>query len=485
MPFQQPRRPRSHGAHQPSSSRGEPSRGGSTPPVRPLPAKAAAPAPTRPVNLPEAFTALGLLPKLVRALGDEGYEHPTPIQAQAIPAALEGKDVLACAQTGTGKTAGFVLPILQRLSAQPNNGRIRALVLTPTRELAAQIGERAAAYGRHLGLRHTVIYGGVGQQRQEAALRTRVDIVIATPGRLMDLMEQGYVKLGGVESFVLDEADRMLDMGFLPDVRRIVATLPPVRQTLMFSATMPPAIAQLAHSILKDAVRFTIAPTVTTAQTVDQVLYHVNKNDKRALLEELLKGPVMSRAIVFTRTKRGADKLFEQLERGGIDVAVIHGNKSQGARQRALGDFRDGRTRVLIATDIAARGIDVDGISHVVNYDLPDVAESYVHRIGRTGRAGALGSAITLCDNAERHLLADVERFIRQPIPLAPGQVAPSGPIPGAPSRKGGGGGGKQGGGHGAQRRGVGSGGKQQTYAGVRSSSNSGRRRPTGTKSSW
>jgi ATP-dependent RNA helicase RhlE len=252
---------------------------------------------------------------------------------------------------------------------------------------------------------------------------------------LLDLMQQRFVNLSAVEVFVLDEADRMLDMGFLPDVRRIIAALPTVRQTLLFSATMPPAIAGLANGILKNPVRISIAPAVTTAETVDQVLYHVGKAEKRALLERLLQGPEITRALVFTRTKRGADRLFVQLDRDGFDVAVIHGNKSQNARERALGAFRDGRTRVLIATDIAARGIDVDGISHVVNYDLPDVAESYVHRIGRTGRAGALGAAVTFCDGDERSLLVDVERFIRHPIPLAPGQVAPTGPVPSAPGK--------------------------------------------------
>jgi len=357
------------------------------------------------------------------------------VQAQAIPPGLEGRDLLAVAQTGTGKTAAFVLPILQRLSGHPGQGRIRSLVLTPTRELASQIAERAGAYGRHLALRHTVIFGGVGQQRQEQALRGRLDLVVATPGRLLDLMQQRFVNLSAVEVFVLDEADRMLDMGFLPDVRRIIAALPTVRQTLLFSATMPPAIAGLANGILKNPVRISIAPAVTTAETVDQVLYHVGKAEKRALLERLLQGPEITRALVFTRTKRGADRLFVQLDRDGFDVAVMHGNKSQNARERALGAFRDGRTRVLIATDIAARGIDVDGISHVVNYDLPDVAESYVHRIGRTGRAGALGSAVTFCDGDERSLLVDVERFIRHPIPLAPGQVAPTGPVPSAPGK--------------------------------------------------
>jgi len=425
--------------------------------------------PPAPGILPPAFAALGLAPKLLRALGDEGYEHPTPVQAQAIPIGLEGRDLLACAQTGTGKTAAFVLPILQRLSGQPGEGRIRSLVLTPTRELASQIAERATAYGRYLHMRQTVIFGGVGQQPQAQALRGRLDLVVATPGRLIDLMQQRFVNLSGVEIFVLDEADRMLDMGFLPDVRRIIAALPVVRQTLLFSATMPPAISGLANGILRNPTRVSITPAITTAEGVDQVLYHVDKAQKRALLEKLLTGNEITRAIVFTRTKRGADRLFVQLERDGFDVAVIHGNKSQGARERALGGFRSGQTRVLIATDIAARGIDVDGISHVVNFDLPDVAESYVHRIGRTGRAGALGAAITFCDPAERSLLADVERFIRHPIPLAPGQVAPSGPAPSSPSSSRG-------------PAGKGRGGPSHYHSPHRGS---GRRRPAGAKRSW
>jgi ATP-dependent RNA helicase RhlE len=456
-----PRRPRPSGASHSSSHL---SRTSEAAPAR----RASGPARASSDTPPAAFAALGLLPTLVRALGDEGYEHPTPIQAQAIGPALEGSDLLACAQTGTGKTAAFVLPILQRLSGHAGQGRIRSLVLTPTRELASQIAERASAYGHYLQLRQTVIFGGVGQQRQEQALRGRLDLVVATPGRLIDLMQQRFVNLSGVEIFVLDEADRMLDMGFLPDVRRIISALPTVRQTLFFSATMPPAISGLAAGILKNPVRIAIAPAVTTAATVEQVLYHVPKAQKTALLERLLEGPEMTRTIVFTRTKRGADRLFTQLTRGGFDAAVIHGNKSQGARERALGGFRGGHTRVLIATDIAARGIDVDGISHVVNFDLPDVAESYVHRIGRTGRAGASGSAITFCDPAERALLRDVERFIRQPIPLAPGQVAPTGPVP-PPEGRSGGGRPKQGGRPPRTHRSKGGGSARRRPAGVRS----------------
>jgi ATP-dependent RNA helicase RhlE len=447
--------------------------------AHPRPTASIHPSPPRPLLLPPAFAALGLAPQLVRALGDEGYEHPTPVQAQAIPIGLAGRDLLACAQTGTGKTAAFVLPILQRLSAHPGQGRIRSLVLTPTRELASQIAERITAYGRHLHLRHTVIFGGVGQQPQTQALRGRLDLVVATPGRLIDLMQQRFVNLAEVEIFVLDEADRMLDMGFLPDVRRIVAALPKVRQTMLFSATMPPEIAGLAASLLKDPTRIAITPAVTTAATVDQVLYHVDRSEKRALLERLLQGDAIARAIVFTRTKRGADRLFTQLDHSGVDATVIHGNKSQGARTRALGDFRAGRTRVLIATDIAARGIDVDNISHVVNFELPDVPESYVHRIGRTGRAGALGAAITFCDPAERHLLADVERFIRHPIPLAPGQVAPSGPPP-APDRKSHGRGGGKGHGGGGKSH-----GKSHGPSSYHSPRGGSKRRSPGAKRSW
>ena len=392
------------------------------------------------------FAALGLSPPLVRAVEHEGYERPTPIQVQAIPHVLAGKDLLGCAQTGTGKTAAFILPMLQRLARHAANGRVRSLVLTPTRELAAQIGVSTAAYGRHASMRHAVIFGGVGQRPQEVALRHRVDVLIATPGRLMDLMRQGFVDLKGVEIFVLDEADRMLDMGFINDVRRIVNALPRVRQTLLFSATMPPEIATLASSILHEPVKVSVAPAVTTAETVDQQIYFVGKSDKPALLERLLKGPEITRALVFTRTKHGADRVFMHLARAGVGAAVIHGNKSQGARTKALDGFRMGGTRVLVATDIAARGIDVDGISHVINYDLPNVSESYVHRVGRTGRAGALGNAISFCDPLERDLLRDIERFIRRSIPVASGSAPPEAVVrvptrqeqrrPGGPGRR-------------------------------------------------
>ena len=339
------------------------------------------------------------------------------MQAEVVPHALAGRDVLACAQTGTGKTAAFVLPILQHLAEIPSEGGIRALVLTPTRELAAQIDERISVYGRYVGLGHAVVYGGVSQHRQERDLRNRPAILVATPGRLLDLMQQGVVRLSGVTHFVLDEADRMLDMGFVNDVRRICAALPAERQTMLFSATIPSSIESLARSLLRDPARVAIQPAVTTAERVEQSVVFVERAAKRALLEKMLADADVSRAIVFTRTKHGASRLSEQLDRAGIDSAAIHGNKSQGQRERALEAFRRGTTRVLVATDVAARGIDVDGISHVINYDLPNVAESYVHRIGRTGRAGAVGRAISFCAIEERGLLSDIERYIRQRLP--------------------------------------------------------------------
>ena len=386
------------------------------------------------------FTALGLSPALVRAVLDEGYAQPSPVQAQVVPYALAGRDVLACAQTGTGKTAAFVLPLLQLMSGARGPERvrgIRTLILTPTRELAAQIAERVAAYGRHLDVRvpHAVIYGGVNQHRQENALRLGPELVVATPGRLLDLMGQGFVRLDSVAHFVLDEADRMLDMGFLPDVRRIVGKLPARRQTLFFSATMPPAVDGLARGMVVDPARVAIAPTVTTAESVDQRVVFVPRADKRALLETLLREPDVERALVFTRTKHGANRLCEQLDRAGIGSAALHGNKTQSARERALEAFRQGTTRVLVATDIAARGIDVDGISLVVNFDLPTVPESYVHRIGRTGRAGAVGRAVSFCDQEERALLRDIERFIRRSLPTSGDDRGPQpAAAPSAPS---------------------------------------------------
>jgi ATP-dependent RNA helicase RhlE len=378
------------------------------------------------------FTALGLSIPIVRAVLEEEYTQPSPVQAEVIPRAIEGRDVLAGAQTGTGKTAAFVLPILDKLAAGSASSQgIRALILTPTRELAAQIADRVAAYGRHLRLRHAVIYGGVSQYRQEVALRHGPDLVVATPGRLLDLMQQRLVRLDGVTHFVLDEADRMLDMGFVHDVRRIVATLPPVRQTLFFSATISSPIETLARTMLVNPVRVAIASTVTTAETVDQSVVFVDKADKRALLERVLREAApegdIARTLVFTRTKHGANRLSEQLDRAGIGSAAIHGNKTQGARERALEGFRRGTTPVLVATDVAARGIDVEGISLVVNFDMPNVAESYVHRIGRTGRAGATGRAISFCDRDERSLLNDIERLIRRRLPVVGGDPRPEG----------------------------------------------------------
>jgi ATP-dependent RNA helicase RhlE len=366
-----------------------------------------------------SFSELALVEPLQRALQDEKYETPTPIQAQAIPHLLAGRDLLGIAQTGTGKTAAFALPILQRLSANrvaPQRGNVRALILTPTRELAIQIGESFRAYGRHLGLRHAVIFGGVGQKPQVDALQRGLDILVATPGRLLDLMQQRHTRFDTLEVFVLDEADRMLDMGFIHDVKRIVAVLPKVRQNLLFSATMPATIASLAAGMLKDPVRVEVTPAASTVDRIDQRLYHVAAGNKRALLADMLKDKALARVLVFTRTKHGANRVADQLGRGGFGVEAIHGNKSQAARQRALANFRTGRTRVLVATDIAARGIDIDEISHVVNYDIPNESETYVHRIGRTARAGAAGIALSFCDPAERAYLRDIEKLIRRSI---------------------------------------------------------------------
>ncbi len=367
------------------------------------------------------FDELQLHETLLRAVKAEGYTTPTPIQQKAIPHALAGRDVLGVAQTGTGKTAAFALPILQRLSAKapPGGARpVRCLVLTPTRELAGQVGESFATYGKNLPLRHTVIFGGVGQNPQVQALQRGMDILVATPGRLLDLMEQGYVSLRSLDVFVLDEADRMLDMGFIHDVRRVIKALPPKRQTLFFSATLPPDIVDLARSILTDPVRVEVTPASSTAETVSQQVYFVEREQKRGLLTHLLKEGNITRALVFTRTKHGANRVAKQLEGAGVSSAAIHGNKSQNARERALDEFRSGTLRVLVATDIAARGIDIDGLSYVVNYDLPNVPEQYVHRIGRTGRAGASGTAVSFCDAEERAYLRDIERTIRRNVPV-------------------------------------------------------------------
>jgi ATP-dependent RNA helicase RhlE len=366
-----------------------------------------------------SFDDLGLAEPLLRAVRAENYTQPTPIQAQAIPYLLEGRDLLGIAQTGTGKTAAFALPMLQRLSANPvprRRGAVRALILTPTRELAVQILESFRAYGRHLGLRSAVIFGGVGQQPQVESLSRGLDILVATPGRLLDLMNQRHADLRELSIFVLDEADRMLDMGFIHDVKRIIATLPKERQTLFFSATMPGEVERLAGGILKEPVRIEVTPPATTVERIDQRVYFVDAGNKNALLADLLKNPAIERALVFTRTKHGADRVTKHIERIGVDAQAIHGNKSQNARQRALNDFRDGNTRVLVATDIAARGIDVDGITHVINFEIPEVPETYVHRIGRTARAGRDGVALTFCDSSEKSLLRDVEKLTRKPL---------------------------------------------------------------------
>ena len=371
-----------------------------------------------------SFSDLNLVEPLLRAVAAEGYENPTPIQQQAIPPILEGRDLLGCAQTGTGKTAAFALPVLQRLAstqAPPHTGRarpVRALVLTPTRELAAQIGDSFTAYGRHLRLRNTVIFGGVGQNAQEEALSRGPEIVVATPGRLLDLASQRKIDLHAVEIFVLDEADRMLDMGFIHDVRKVIAMLPTRRQTLFFSATMPRDIIDLSSRILVDPARVAVTPIASTAEKIEQKVFFIDKAGKRALLEQVLHDPTIERALVFTRTKHGANRVAEHLVRARIGAEVIHGNKSQNARERALSAFKRGTTRVLVATDIAARGIDVDGVSHVINFDLPDVPESYVHRIGRTARAGASGTAFSFCDPEELAMLGAIERLIRSRIPV-------------------------------------------------------------------
>lgn len=368
------------------------------------------------------FKELHLIAPILKALETEGYTEPTPIQEQSIPHILRGKDLLGCAQTGTGKTAAFAIPILQNLMLQQKedayNHNIKALVLTPTRELAIQIDESFEAYGKHTGIRHAVIFGGVSQVQQTNQLRRGVDVLIATPGRLLDLIAQKFVNLNHLRMFVLDEADRMLDMGFIHDVRKIIALLPEKRQTLFFSATMPPEITRLSSSILTNPVRVEVAAVSSTAENVDQHIYLVEKNDKRQLLIHLLKNGTIQNALVFTRTKYGADKIAKELYRANIKADAIHGNKTQNARQKALSNFKEGKIRVLVATDIAARGIDVEDLSHVINFELPNIPETYVHRIGRTGRAGNSGSALSFCDMEERAYLRDIHKLIHQTIPV-------------------------------------------------------------------
>jgi ATP-dependent RNA helicase RhlE len=371
------------------------------------------------------FTELGLIDPIANAVAAEGYLEPTPIQLKAIPHVLAGKDLLGLAQTGTGKTAAFALPILQRLAKQaPRKGSgrpIRCLVLTPTRELAAQIAESFTTYGKHLPLRNAVIFGGVGMDAQKRALREGMDILVATPGRLLDLAGQKLVDLSPLEVFVLDEADRMLDMGFIHDVRKVIALLPRQRQTLFFSATMPREAQDLANHILKNPETVAVVPPATTAEKVDQEVYFVEKADKRALLVDVLRETEMRRVLVFSRTKHGANRIAEHLEKAHINAEAIHGNKSQNARERALSNFKLGRTRVLVATDIAARGIDIDDVTHVINFDVPEVPETYVHRIGRTARAGASGMALTFCEVEERADLRNIEKLTRQEIPVVDG----------------------------------------------------------------
>ena len=369
------------------------------------------------------FKNLNLIEPILKAIDSKGYTHPTPIQEQAIPVVLERRDLLGCAQTGTGKTAAFAIPILQILHEQKNKKNslrpIKALILTPTRELAIQIGESFMAYGENTGLSHLVVFGGVSQVPQVDALRYGIDILIATPGRLLDLMNQRHIHLQHIELFVLDEADRMLDMGFINDVKKVIAKLPFKRQTLFFSATMPPEIAGLADTILDNPVKVEVTPVSSTVDKIEQQIFHVEKADKVSLLLHLLKDNSIKTALVFTRTKHGADKVAKLLNRESISADAIHGEKSQNARQRALSMFKGGQLRVLVATDIAARGIDINELSHVINFELPNVPESYVHRIGRTGRAGASGIAWSFCDGEERAYLKDITKLIGQNIPVS------------------------------------------------------------------
>lgn len=368
-----------------------------------------------------SFNNLQLVEPVLQALQKEGYTHPTPIQEKSIPVILQKRDLLGCAQTGTGKTAAFVLPILQLLykeDQQQQYRRIKALVLTPTRELAIQIGESIRAYGRFLNLRHQVVFGGVSQYVQVQGIRRGVDILVATPGRLLDLMQQGHINLKDIQHFVLDEADRMLDMGFVHDVKRIITKLPAKRQTLFFSATMPAEIKQLASMLLNDPIKVEVTPPASTVDMIDQQIYFTEKKNKQSLLIHLLKDTSIETVLVFTQMKHAADKLARQLNNANIRAEAIHGNKAQSAREKALSNFKTKRTRVLVATDIAARGIDIDDLTHVINYELPNVPETYVHRIGRTGRAGAKGVAISFCDWSEKIFLSDIQKLIRKNIPV-------------------------------------------------------------------
>lgn len=369
-----------------------------------------------------SFDKLKLISPIQEALKIEGYTTPTEIQAQAIPPLLEGKDLLGCAQTGTGKTAAFAIPILQNLFEEERDlegsKTIKALILTPTRELAIQVGESFTAYGQNIGLKNGVIFGGVSQKPQTDILKEGVDILIATPGRLLDLMNQKYINLHHVKYFVLDEADRMLDMGLVADVKRIISHLPKIRQTMLFSATMPSEISKLVDSILTDPVKVAVTPISSTVDIIEQAVYFIGKKEKKLLLIHLLKNKSITSALVFSRTKHGADKIVKDLTKAGIQAQAIHGNKSQGARQLALNNFKSKKTRILVATDIAARGIDVEELSHVINFDLPNIPETYVHRIGRTGRAGLGGVALSFCDEDEKPYLKDIQKLISKSIPV-------------------------------------------------------------------
>jgi ATP-dependent RNA helicase RhlE len=374
------------------------------------------------------FQSLNIIEPILKALNEEGYVNPTPIQEQSIPIVLQGNDLLGCAQTGTGKTAAFAIPIIQLLSKEKlfgNRRKIRSLIVTPTRELAIQIDESFKAYGRHTELRSTVIFGGVNQNPQVAKLRSGIDILVATPGRLLDLMQQGHLSLRDIEIFVLDEADRMLDMGFIHDVKKLLSVIPKRRQSLFFSATMPPEIVKLASTILDNPKKVSVTPVSSTVDIINQKIYFVDKGNKNALLVELLKDQNIKTVLVFTRTKHGADKVVKMLLKHNIKAEAIHGNKAQNARQRALTNFKAQTTRVLVATDIAARGIDVDELEYVINFEMSNIAETYVHRIGRTGRAGAKGTAISFCDAEEKAYLKDVEKLIAKKIPVVDNHAFP------------------------------------------------------------
>ena len=421
----------------------------------------------------KTFSELKLIEPIERSLREQNYETPTPIQAQTIPFGLEGKDILGCAQTGTGKTAAFALPLLDFLGGETikaKRGKPQGLILAPTRELAIQIADSLKIYGKHLKLKTTLIFGGVNQNNQVREMNRGAHIVVATPGRLIDLMNQGHVNLSELEVFILDEADRMLDMGFLPDLKRIIRELPNNRQSMFFSATMAPKIVELANELLHEPVSVNVAPKETTVKKIKQELMYCDRGEKPGMLLEIVKSDKVESAIVFTRTKRGANVVARRLEQAGVGAAIIHGGKSQNARQRALAAFRDGRVRVMVATDVAARGIDIDNVTHVVNYDLPNEAEAYVHRIGRTGRAGLSGTAISFCAGDELDYLWDIEKLIGNEIPRDPDSVEPAY----MPPKKSGGGRGR--GRQGGNRGGGGNRRKSSTSGGAKNSRPSKRR---------